>query len=295
MLESLSLDQLRVFIAVADHGSFSAASRQLRRAQSAMSNAIVNLESALGVSLFDRSGWKPQLTASGQALLIDARAVLARADQFKARAQEIAQGLEAEVSLVVDIMYPMAQLVRLVASFRQTFPRVALRLCTEVLGGVPEKVLSGEYDLGIQGSLPDIAPGLVSHVLQQIALVPVAAGSHPLSGQRAISQTALREQTQIVLTDHRKRTLGRLYSVVSDQRILTADLGSKRAMLQAGLGWGYMPREMVAEDLEHARLVELNLAERDPRTLSMPLHLIYCAKLPLGPARKWLVEILKQA
>ena len=62
MIDALNLDQLRVFVAIADQGSFSAAARHLRRAQSAVSNAIVNLEAALGVSLFDRSGWKPQLT-----------------------------------------------------------------------------------------------------------------------------------------------------------------------------------------------------------------------------------------
>jgi DNA-binding transcriptional LysR family regulator len=292
MLNSLNLDQLRVFVAIADRGSFSAAARQLHRAQSAVSNAIVNLESSLGVTLFDRSGWKPHLTAHGHALLVDARAVLARADQFKARAFGLTQGLEAELSVVLDVMFPIVQLVDLVARFQQTFPGVVLRLCIDVLGGVPERVLTGEYDLGVQGSLPDIAPALVSHTLPEIALVPVAATSHPLTGQRKISNDVLREHTQIVLTDHSGRTAGRTFSVFANRRILTADLGSKHAMLRAGLGWGFMPHSFVEEDLGTARLIELDLAERQPRSRSMPLFLIHRCSDPPGPAGQWVVDML---
>ena len=59
MLDALTLDQLRVFAAVADAGSFRAAARQLSRVQSAVSHAIANMESELGVSLFDRQGRRP--------------------------------------------------------------------------------------------------------------------------------------------------------------------------------------------------------------------------------------------
>jgi DNA-binding transcriptional LysR family regulator len=295
MLDSLNLDQLRVFVAIADHGSFSAAARRLRRAQSAVSNAIANLESTLGVTLFDRSGWKPHMTANGHALLVDARAVLNRVDQFKARALGLTQGLEAELSVVLDVMFPTAQLLELVTSFQQAFPSVVLRLCIDVLGGVPERVLVGGYDLGVQGSLPDIAPELASHALPEIAIVPVAAPGHPLTGQRKLTNDELREHTQIVLTDHSKRTDGRTFSVFSNRRILTTDLGSKRAMLLAKLGWGFMPRSFVEEDLSAAQLIELDLANRHPRTKSMPLFAIHRSSNPLGPAGQWLLDMMLSA
>ena len=56
MLDGVSLDQLRTFIAAADEGSFSAAGRRLRRAQSVVSQTLANLEGQLGVKLFDRNG-----------------------------------------------------------------------------------------------------------------------------------------------------------------------------------------------------------------------------------------------
>src|SRR5690606_38927235 len=159
MLDTLNLDQLRVFVAIAEQGSFSAAARHLFRAQSAVSGAIASLESALGVVLFDRGNWKPTMTAHGQALLVDAQSLLARAEQFKAFASGLTQGLEAELSVALDVMFPTESLVDLATNFQKAFPGVVLRLCTDVLGGVPDRVLNGGYDLGIQG-LPDVDPEL---------------------------------------------------------------------------------------------------------------------------------------
>src|SRR5882762_803476 len=117
MLDGVSLDQLRTFIAAADEGSFSAASRRLGRAQSVVSQTLANLEGRLGIKLFDRSGRIPVLTESGRALLPDARAVAGNIDAFKARARRLAGGLEAELSVVVDVMLPTPVLTHAVAEF----------------------------------------------------------------------------------------------------------------------------------------------------------------------------------
>ena len=79
MLDALTLDQMRIFAAVADAGGFRAAAARLRRVQSAVSHAIGNLEAQLGVALFDRSGRRPGLTAEGRSLVADARALLLQA------------------------------------------------------------------------------------------------------------------------------------------------------------------------------------------------------------------------
>jgi DNA-binding transcriptional LysR family regulator len=102
MLDAVTLDQLRTFIAAAEEGSFSAAGRKLRRAQSVVSQTLANLEGQLGVRLFDRSGRYPRLTEQGLTLLHDARAVGSHMDSFKAHAYSMREGLEPEVSVVVD-------------------------------------------------------------------------------------------------------------------------------------------------------------------------------------------------
>src|SRR5258708_37589146 len=101
MLQSVSFDQLRMFVAAADEGSFSAAARHVQRTQSAVSEAILNLEVQLGVVLFDRSGRYPKLTTEGAVLLSDARAGIGGVGAMKARAEGISRGLEPEHNLVL--------------------------------------------------------------------------------------------------------------------------------------------------------------------------------------------------
>ena len=105
-IERLSLDQLRVFAQVADSGSFLAAAKALKRAQSAVSYAISTLESQLGLPLFDRSSYRPQLTAAGIELLRDARQVLDQVDALQARAAAYAHGQELEITLALDVLFP---------------------------------------------------------------------------------------------------------------------------------------------------------------------------------------------
>ena len=83
MLDGLTLDQLRTFIAAVDEGSFSAAGRKLRRAQSVVSQTLANLEAQLGVKLFDRSARYPRLTDEGRSLLADARSVADNVDLIR--------------------------------------------------------------------------------------------------------------------------------------------------------------------------------------------------------------------
>src|SRR5262249_14131833 len=131
MLDGVTLDQLRTFIAAAEQGSFSAAGRKLRRAQSVVSQTLANLEGHLGVTLFDRSARYPTLTEDGRALLHNARAVADQMDDFKARAKTLREGLEPELSLSIDVMYPMSELIEAVARFHSTFPHTPLRLSVD--------------------------------------------------------------------------------------------------------------------------------------------------------------------
>ena len=154
MLDGVTLDQLRTFIAAVDEGSFSAAGRKLRRAQSVVSQTLANLEAQLGVKLFDRSERYPKLTDEGRSLLVDARSVADAIDGFKARARAMREGLEPELAVAVDVMYPMDRLTRAASHSRDAFPHTPLRLYVEALGGVIKPVLDGTCSLGVIGSLP---------------------------------------------------------------------------------------------------------------------------------------------
>src|ERR1700748_3263548 len=130
--KSPTLDQIQVFLAIVESGSFSAAARKLNRAVSVISYAITNLETQLGVSLFARAGSsRPRLTEAGRAILSDSRGLAMALDGLIAKARGLTQGLEAEVALVVDVLWPIKRLVPALEEFARKFPTVSLRLSIE--------------------------------------------------------------------------------------------------------------------------------------------------------------------
>jgi DNA-binding transcriptional LysR family regulator len=123
-----TLDQLRIFLAVVEVGSFAGAARQLGRATSVISYSIANLEAQLGVLLFDRNSTrKPRLTEAGRGVLSEARAVTNGINRLRAKVRSLHQGIEAEISLVLDVMLPAARVVDALKAFRTEFPTVSLR------------------------------------------------------------------------------------------------------------------------------------------------------------------------
>ncbi|HKC52664.1 MAG TPA: LysR family transcriptional regulator [Myxococcota bacterium] len=295
MLDAMSLDQLRTFIAAAEEGSFSAAGRKLRRAQSAVSQTLANLESQLGVKLFDRRGRYPRVTDQGQALLKDARAIAEGMDCLKARAKILREGLEPEVSLSIDVMYPMAALTEAVGTFRTAFPQTALRLYVDALGAVIEPVVQGTCQIGVIGTFPVVPESLHSEPLLDVPMVAVVAPGHALASyQGVIPKSELQKHVQLVLTDRSKLSEGHSYGVYSQNAWRLADIGAKHAFLRAGFGFGYLPVSMVADDIASDRLraVEIELP-RDTSSV-MPMHAVYRKAAPPGPAGRWLIESLKR-
>lgn len=98
-----NLEQIRLFVSVAERQSFSAAARELKRVQSAVSNGIALLEADLGVTLFERSsGRQPRLTDEGRVLLAEAREVLRQCERLQGRALGLARGEEPRLRLAQD-------------------------------------------------------------------------------------------------------------------------------------------------------------------------------------------------
>src|SRR6195256_1244697 len=216
MLDAVSLDQLRTFIAAVDEGSFSAASRKLLRSQSVVSETISKLEDQIGVQLFDRSGRYPKLTPAGSAVLGDARSIITGVDLLKSRAKGMSAGLEPELSVVIDVFYPIDAITQVAKEFRQKYPVVALRIYVEALGGAIQPILDGRCSIGIIGSLPVIPDTLTNERLPGIAFFMVAAHDHPLSSYKGkISKEVLAKHTQIVLTDRSDLSSGREFGVMS--------------------------------------------------------------------------------
>lgn len=287
-----SIDQLRIFLAVVDEGSFGGAAKRLGRAISAISYGIAQLEALLAMRLFEREGSRrPELTSAGRALLPAARAVAGDMDALLAKARDHHQGLEAELTLVIDVMYPPAVLAALLRDFTMAFPTVDLRLHVEALGGVAAMLLDRRADLGVGGPVMSVFAELERSVIGAVELIPVAAPGHPLAAMDAIPPGTARQHLQLVLSDRSPLTEGREFSVTAARTWRLADLGAKHALLLEGIGWGNMPHTMVADDLAAGRLARLVIPE-DPGT-HYTLTALWRRDCPPGPASQWLRRALQ--
>lgn len=287
-----SLDQLRIFLAVAEEGSFGAAARRMGRAVSAISYGIAQLEAQLGVTLFEREGSRrPVLTEDGRGLLVEAKSVADGIDHLLAKTQSLHAGLESEVSLVVDVMLPGEVTASVLRDFREMFPTVALRLQVEALGAVAGCVLDGGADLAIGGPVLSDHVQLERQTIGAVELVPVAAPGHPLASDD-VQPGESRKHLQLVLSDRSPLTEGREFSVLSPQSWRLADLGAKHALLKEGIGWGNMPRHTVSDDLAAGRLCELDLPEKPGANYT--LSALWRRDARPGPATSWLIDAIRE-
>ena len=294
-MDDPSIDQLRVFLSVVDHGSFSAAARALGRAQSAVTYAIQSLEERADLALFDRTAYRPVLTEAGQALAPRAKAVLEAVGALRTQAEGMASGLEAELTLLVEAMFPMARLLSVLRDLQARFPSVQTHVQVESMGAARDAVVEGRADIGLIIVGDGEIESLTLSPVTQIELAAVAAPEHPLAKLSGpLDLEILRDHLQLVLSDRSTRGRWPDRGVVAQRTWRLGDLGAKHAMLLAGLGWGSLPLHMARDDLAAGRLVRLtptmwNGAAGPPL---LPVVAAHRRDRVLGVAGRWLFDQL---
>ncbi|MDB5651232.1 MAG: LysR family transcriptional regulator, partial [Hyphomicrobiales bacterium] len=182
MIENLTLDQLRIFLAVAETGSFSAAARRLGRVQSAVSQSMQGLEAVLGTPVFDRTGKTPRLNEAGKAISGDARRLVEGARVLKARVADMANGVEPELALAVDAIFPNAVLMASLKALSQEFQNLPVSVFTEGLGGPEQRLRDGVVRLALNSFVSSAgARDFESEFLTRIPMIPVVASDHALA------------------------------------------------------------------------------------------------------------------
>jgi len=288
-----TLDQLQVFLAIAETGSFSAAGRRLNRAQSVISYTVANLEAQLELKLFERAGTRePTLTAEGKAMLPDARRMAGVLEDIRARAQGLRQGLEAELSIAVDVALPSPALVKVLAAFERQFPTVPLRLSVGAMGLVWDQLLTRQCDVSFGGQPIDNLDHLVSVRVGDASMTPVAAPGHPLATYKGrVPLHVVREHIQLVISDVTKMTAGKDFGVFAYRTWRMTDMATKHDLILSGLGWGGLPTWMIVDDVAAGRLTVLDLEPYPVRPYA--LYAFHRADSPPGPAASWMTEQFK--
>lgn len=278
----LSLDNLRVLSAIAQSGSFAAAGELLHKVPSAISYAIQRLEQELQVELFDRQGHKARLTAAGQAVLREGQQLLQQAEQLGHLARCAAQGWEPELRIAFDALLPLPAITPLIAEFQQLNPPTELCFSQEVLAGGWEALSTGRADLvvGVTGDPPS---GCQYQAMGLMPMYLLAAAQHPLNQSRPLSPADLAGHYGIVLSDSSRLWPRRTLRLFPGQKLLrVTDMASKVALIEAGLGVGFIPASLALSLIGQQRLVRLDFA---PEATDSQLYLGW--KPQAGLANQW--------
>jgi DNA-binding transcriptional LysR family regulator len=186
----MTLDQLRIFVAVAERQHLTRAADALALTPSAVSASIRALEERYGTPLFDRVGRRIEVNAAGRVFLEEARATLARAAGAERVLAELAGLARGVLALQASQTIASYWLPPLLVRFRATHPQIDVRLELGNTQSVADAVRAGQADLGlVEGGVDDAALALESVGRDRMAIV-VAPG-HPWARRRRLAQADL--------------------------------------------------------------------------------------------------------
>ena len=290
-------DNVLVFLAVLDRGSFSAAARALSRAPSAVSMAIAQLEAELDMPLFDRSGREPRPTAAARALEPQARALAAQLQQLNTQALALTQGLEERLTLAIAPELLAARWHGPLATLAQDYPLLQVEVLAAPQADALALLHAGRAQLALGFERPSLDGREEFQEVGSVTLVAVIAPQHPLLAPRAAGAgpAGLREEhlagtRQIVVAG---RDLGQTDArfVYARHHWRTDSHLAALGLIEAGLGWGWQPRALVAPRIAAGTLVELPL-ENLSNGAQLWVDVVWSRERPLGLGARRFVELM---
>lgn len=285
----MTFDQVLVFHKIIETGSFKSAAAQLHKTQPAISLAIKKLEEEMEVDLFDRSGYRPELTAHGKAFYERSFKVLQGMSELEGLSNSFRKLEEPELFISIDGISPLPKLLHILKNFGDKFPNTKLNLGFDILSETERKVLAKEAQIGITHFLSDknafeILP------ITSVKMLPVM--SRELYKERKVkNQNDLKEIDQIVIGDKNPKG-GASFGLLDSGKKWRINEGNfKRDIILAGLGWGHLPDHTIEREIAEKKLVILDFEDIHPRELD--INLFRLKKQQLGVVAKSLWEDLK--
>ena len=266
----MTLEQLRIFVAVAERRHVTQAARALHLAQSAASHAIAALETRHDVKLFERIGRRVELTDAGEAFLGEARAVLARVERAAAVLGEFAALCRGRLAVQASQTIAGYWLPRHLAAFHRAYDKIDIRLTIGNTAQVAEAVDSGAAELGfVEGAVDN--PQLVAEPVARDRLVIVVSPDHPWNGREDLDFADLVESAWVM------REAGSGTRSVFEAELRRAGIGEHelhvalelpsneavRAAAEAGLGAAALSASVAAPSIEAGLLAQVRLALPD--------------------------------
>ena len=289
------LDSLEVLETIVEAGTFAEAARRLHRTQSAVSYAISKLEERLAIQLFDRRGHRAVLTEEGRVILDEGRALLARARRLDSVAGQLREGWEAKLEVIVDGILPIEPLLGVLRQFAEESIPTRIQVKMEFLGGVQYRFSRDDADIMV---VKDYEPSaqLRAAALSPVEVVLVCGRDHALhrsDSKESVGRQMLHEYVELTIQDSSPSAVADTRMFGSPRVFYLSDFHAKKSALMAGLGFGWMPRYLIDEELEGGNLVEIPYLEGSRYSFSpMVVHRV---DRPLGRAGRRFIDTLRKA
>lgn len=292
----LSIDALEVIDAIARKGSFAAAAESLYRVPSAVTYTIRKLEEDLGVTLFDRSGHRANLTEAGAELLKEGRYLLDAAHALESRVKRVATGVETDIGIAISDLFGNDALFGVLQDFYAQGFGTRIKIMREVFGGSWDALMSGRADisLGAPGEAPP-GGGFSTRLIGQLEFVFAVAPHHPLAQlPEPLNNQDIIQYRAVAAADSSRNLPPRTSGILSGQDVLTvSDMRGKLEAQLAGLGIGYLPIKMAQQYAKQGKLVIKAVAE--PRAVG-PTYLAWSNQRnsSMGKAQQWMLKRLEK-
>lgn len=263
----MTLEQLRIFVAVAEREHVTRAAGDLNLTQSATSAAIAALESRYDTKLFDRVGRRIELTEAGRLFLAEARAVLARARAAETLLTDLAGLKRGALSLAASQTVGNYWLPPLMQRYRLSHPGIALSLRIGNTEQVAQWIHETSADIGlIEGEIDD--PALAVTQVAEDEMVLVVGTPHPWAGRASVAPADL-SQTQWILREPGSGTRSIFENWLAETGIspetlsVALEFPSNEAIcgaVEAGAGTTVISRLVAAGGLRAGSLIQVGLA-----------------------------------
>lgn len=253
----ITLEMWRTFVATAEQGSTIKAAEYLCKSQSAVVHSLKKMESLLNQPLFQVQGRQSQLTLAGEQLLVQARALLARAESLEIKATDSALAQRQEIALAVDVLLPPAYWLPRLAQFSAEMPQVSVQIYESALSGAAQLLEQGLVAVAIASQLPH---DILSEPLLTVRKHCVCGLSHPLTSAGQLTDSDLKQHCQIVLRD--SGSANRDSGWLAAQQRLTLDSAAlAQQAVEAGVGFAWLPEYLITGQMQRLTLAAGNERE----------------------------------
>lgn len=285
---SLDLESLKVLDTVVREGGFAKAAERLHKAQSAISYHVRKLEQSLGLQLLTRDGYRAKLTPAGEAVLSEGRRLLVQASQVEALAREFSQGWEPKLTVIIDGILDLEPILAALKQLADEHIPTRIQVKVEYLYGVQYRFDKENADIML---VKDYQPqlNLLAVDLPEVECVLCAAASHPLTQLLDVTLNELQQEIELSVQDSSERGDDR-HMFGGERVFFLAGFNTKKQALLMGLGFGWMPRYLIEQELASGTLKELAYAG-GARYRFQPA-LVHRRDQPLGRAGQRLSELL---